>query len=120
MAMLLFAHGSTLGWLYATAAATAFGYHWFEQRRFYVLDHTLAWVCIAANFWLAWRTHDAQATFAGVFAVGLALINYRYARNPPASFGLLENASEHYDKYHTAWHVWCGVAGWFLAQGYVG
>ena len=110
MAALLLFHESLWGWLYLNAATTAFVYHWFEQKRFYLLDHALAWACIAANFWLAWNTHDVAATVAGVCAVGLALISYRNSHAEPM----------HYDRHHTVWHVWCGVAGWCLAQGYVG
>ena len=110
MAALLVAYGSPLGWLYGIAAVTAFGYHWFDQRRFYTFDHVLAWACIAANCWLAWRTHDWRATTAGALAVGLALVSYYDAHAD----------RQEYDRHHTYWHLWCGLAGRCLARGYVG
>lgn len=109
MSVLLIAHGSSLGWLYGTAAAVAHNYHWSEQQRFYRLDHALAWLCIGANCWLAWFTHNLWATIAGVFAVLLAVQAYRRAHVHPAG----------YDEHHTVWHIWCGLAGWCLAWGYV-
>ena len=108
MAVLLLAHGSPLGWLYTASAAVAFGYHWYEQRRFYALDHVLAWACIAANLWLAWQTHNMAVTVSGVFAVGLALVSYTDAHT----------RLREYDEHHTYWHLWCGIAGWCLAWGY--
>lgn len=109
MAALLLLGGSLLGWLYAASAAVAFGYHWSEQRRFYALDHALAWVCIAANCWLAWHTRDWQSTLFGVAGVVAALQSYFDAHDSPAD----------YDYHHTRWHLWCGIAGCMLARGYL-
>lgn len=108
MAVLLLAHGSLLGWLYTASAAVAFGYHWYEQRRFYALDHVLAWACIAANFWLAWQTKNWLDTLAGAASVLVAIDAYTDAHEEPAK----------YDFHHTRWHLWCGIAGWRLARGY--
>lgn len=119
MAVLLIAHDSVLGWLYAAAATSAFGYHWFEQQRFSKLDHSLAWACIASNFWLAWHTRSLLTTLAGAAAVVRALVSYTEAHHPPPDYGLLpQAASDHYDEHHTYWHLWCGIAGWLLAWGH--
>lgn len=108
-----------MGWLYLTAALAAFGYHWYDQRRFVTVDHALAWGCIVANFWLAWHTRSLLATLLGVGGVLCALGSYSASHRPPPDYGLLPQAAiDHYDQHHTVWHLWCGVAGWLLAWGY--
>lgn len=110
MAVLLLVHGSLLGLLYAASAAASVAYHWHEQRRFYTLDHVLAWAAIGANFWLAWHTQDWRNTLVGVVGVLAALVAYVDAHTRPHA----------YDYFHTRWHLWCGLAGFMLATGYVG
>ena len=109
MYLLLMLNGSPLGIVYLAAAAAAFAYHLYEERRFAKLDHALAWTCIASNCWLAFNTHDLRATLTGVAAILVAIFCYLAAH--------MER--QHYDRHHTYWHLWCGFAGWMLAQGYV-
>lgn len=109
MAILLLWHKSPLGLVYVAAAAAACAYHWHREKRFQRVDHVLAWTAIAVNCWLAAGTSDLRATLSGVVGILLALLAYSAAHIEP----------EHYDRHHTQWHLWCGFAGWMLAQGYV-
>lgn len=109
MSVLLLAHGSLLGLLYAASAAAAFAYHLYDEQRFSRVDHALAWAAIGANFWLAANTRDWQATLVGAGCVLLALKCYSKAKADPAR----------YCEHHTYWHLFCGLAGVLLAQGYV-
>ena len=105
MAAVLALKGSLRALLYATASVVAFAYHWHEQHRWSLADHGLAWACIAANLWLAGHC-PWQAVVAASFAVSIALLHYAEAHK------------RQYDKYHTHWHIWCGITGVLLAGGY--
>lgn len=105
MVAILASKGSLLALLYAVASVVAFAYHWHEQRRWSLPDHGLAWACIATNLWLAWHC-PWQAVVAAAAAVGLALLHYAEAHR------------RQYDRHHTHWHIWCGIAGVLLAGGY--
>ena len=105
MAAILAAKGSTLAALYGLASVVAFAYHWHEQKRWRFTDHAFAWACIAANVWLAWHC-PWQTVAVAMVAIVKALVYYAEAHR------------RHYDRFHTHWHVWCGIAGLLLASGY--
>jgi hypothetical protein len=107
MTAILAAKGSLLAALYGLAAAVAFAYHWCEQKRWSAADHALAWACIGANCWLAWRSPWEPVAVA-LLAIAHALVSYRKAHQGD------------YDRHHTHWHLWCGLAGVLLAAGYKG
>lgn len=105
MVAILAYKGSSLALLYLFSAVVAFAYHWCNQKRWSFSDHTLAWACIAANFWLAAHC-PWQAVVVATVAIANALLHY------------VEAHRRHYDRFHTHWHVWCGIAGVVLAGGY--
>ena len=109
MTVMLLAHGSLLGLLYAASAAASVLYHWHHEQRFYALDHVLAWAAIGANCWMAWRTCCWQDTLGGAVFVLMALVQYASAHVH----------RERYDEHHTYWHLLCGAAGIMLAKGYL-
>lgn len=106
MAAVLALAGSLLCVLYASSAVVAVLYHLHDQRRYSAADHTLAWACIGANCWLLWYCQDWRLGFSAVCCILLALERYCQAHQ------------HDYDRHHTIWHWWCGLAGLLLALGY--
>lgn len=104
MVAVLAARASPLALLYGAATLAALAYHWHDQQRWVRTDHVLAWACIASNLWLAWHCRWYIVAAAVVAIIG-ALQQYTAAHR------------EQYDRHHTWWHAWCGVAGVLLAAG---
>ena len=109
MCAVLASKGSWLWVLYSAAAMVAFLYHWHRERRFVVADHALAWVCIAANIWLALNAIDWRFPASALGFIGMAIERY-YAAH--------EGDELDYCHHHTVWHLWCGMGGLMLAIGY--
>ena len=105
MAAILAYKGSMLAVLYALSSVVAFAYHWHAQKKWSLSDHVLAWACIVANFWLAWHC-PWHAVAVASLAIVNALVHYAEAHR------------QQYDRFHTHWHIWCGIAGVVLAGGY--
>jgi hypothetical protein len=113
-AALLASHGTARGafvfaLVYLTGAVTAFLYHWHEEVRFVALDHGTAWAVVAVNCIMCLESFDLVASTAGLLAVLAALACFRLARSSPLR----------YERWHCAWHLFCGLAGWCFAQGYL-
>ncbi len=98
-----------MGAVYVASMLSAMAYHWHLERRFVGLDHALAWAVIGCNSIMCLETTKHAWSLGGIVLVAVALDFYRQARR-----------GEHYDAWHSLWHLTCGAAGWCFARGYLG
>lgn len=107
---LLFLGGAwVVATIYLASLAVTLGYHFTMERRFVRADHLLAYSVIAANCWMSVQTLDAAWTCFGILSVAVALYLHGRARV----------LRRQYDRWHSLWHLACGVAGVCFVQGYL-
>ena len=107
--LLLFGGAPIVAAIYLSSLVVTLCYHVSMERRFVRLDHALAYSVIGANCWMSFWSRDATWTVAGILCVLVALSFYRRAKV----------SRRVYDRWHTLWHLACGVAGWCFARGYL-
>lgn len=108
--LLFFGGATVVGSIYLASLAVTLGYHFTLERGFVRADHLLAYSVIASNCWMSVQTRDAAWTCCGILLVVVALYFHGRARVQ----------RRQYDRWHTLWHLACGVAGWCFASGYLG